>query len=257
VGRVAWITIAPVKGLALVERDSVHVEPFGVRDNRRLYLLDDDGRMLNGKRLGHLVRVVPELDDEAGTLTLRFPDGRVVEGPVELGEAISVNFYGKRDVPGRVVAGPWTEALSEEAGMPLRLVRPDEPGAGVDRGRGAVTLLSTGSLSALAGAGGLDAVDGRRFRMLFGVDGVTAHEEDSWLGRRVRLGEAVVVPRGNVGRCVVTTVNPDSGERDLDTLRILKDYRDTIPTTEPLPFGVYGEVAEPGRVRVGDPVEPD
>ena len=70
-----------------------------------------------------------------------------------------------------------------------------------------------------------------------------------------RLGGAVVVPRGNIGRCAVTTQNPDTGVRDLDTLAALKSYRDTTPTTEPLPFGVWGEVAEPGSVRVGDPIE--
>jgi hypothetical protein len=29
--------------------------------------------------------------------------------------------------------------------------------------------------------------DTRRFRMLFQVDGCDAHEEDAWLGRRVRI----------------------------------------------------------------------
>ena len=68
------------------------------------------------------------------------------------------------------------------------------------------------------------------------------------------VGEAVVVPRGNVGRCAVTSYDPDTCERDLDTLRILRDYRARVLTTEPLPFGVWGEVAEPGRIALGDPV---
>ena len=42
-GSVAWITIAPVKSLALVHRDEVELEPFGVRENRRFYLVDDNG----------------------------------------------------------------------------------------------------------------------------------------------------------------------------------------------------------------------
>jgi hypothetical protein len=64
------------------------------------------------------------------------------------------------------------------------------------------------------------------------------------------------VPQGNVGRCAVTTQNPDSGSPDLDTLKALAAYRRAVATTEPLPFGVYAAVAQPGRVRVGDPVEP-
>ena len=96
---------------------------------------------------------------------------------------------------------------------------------------------------------GVDAVDGRRFRMNFGVDGIEPHAEDGWLGRRVAVGEAVVVPQGNVGRCVVTTQNPDTGRTDLDTLKALAAYRGDVETTEPLPFGVHAAVAEPGRVR--------
>jgi hypothetical protein len=33
-------------------------------------------------------------------------------------------------------------------------------------------------------------------------------------------------------------------------------YRGEIESTEPLPFGVHAAVAEVGRVRLGDPVEP-
>jgi uncharacterized protein YcbX len=53
----------------------------------------------------------------------------------------------------------------------------------------------------------------------------------------------------------VTTQNPDSGAPDLDTLKALARYRGEVETTEPLPFGVYAAVAQPGRVRLGDTVE--
>jgi hypothetical protein len=63
------------------------------------------------------------------------------------------------------------------------------------------------------------------------------------------------VLNGDVGRCVVTTQNPDTGETDFDTLGALARYR-REGVAEPLPFGVYGAVAVPGRVRVGDAVLP-
>ena len=65
-----------------------------------------------------------------------------------------------------------------------------------------------------------------------------------------------MVPQGNVGRCAITTQNPDTGVPDLDTLKALARYRGETPTTEPLPFGIHAAVAVPGRVRVGDPVSP-
>ena len=233
------------------------LERFGIRENRRFYLVDAEGRMVNGKVAGELVRVVPEYDDEAGSLALRLPDDRVVAGAVDVGEAVTTDFFG-RPVEGRLVVGPWSGILSELGDRPLRLVRVERPGDGADRGPGAgVSLVSTASLTALAVAAGVDRVDGRRFRMLLGVDGVGPHEEDTWLGRRVGIGEAVVVPHGNVGRCAVTTQNPETGVPDLDTLRVLGAYRGDVATTERLPFGVWGEVVEPGRVRLGDLVEPE
>jgi uncharacterized protein len=151
------------------------------------------------------------------------------------------------------VVGPWAEAVSELVGQPVRLVEPELPAP--DRGRGgAATLLATTSLNRLARQLGVETIDHRRFRMNFGVEGIGAHEEDGWRGRRVRIGDAVVIPQGHVGRCVITTQNPDTGCTDLDTLNGLASYRSGVESTEPLPLGIHAAVAEPGRVRVGDAV---
>jgi uncharacterized protein YcbX len=256
VGTVAWISIAPVKALALVHPPEVQLEAFGVRENRRFYLVDEEGRLRNGKHLGPLVRVVPDYDEQANTLRLTFPDGSEAVGDVEVGELVTTVFYG-RPVVGRLVVGPWSEALSQLAGTALQLIQAERPGGGVDRGAaGGTSLVSVAALDELARAAGIEgSVDGRRFRMLFGIDGVPAHEEDSWIGRAVQIGGATVVPHGNVGRCAVTTRHPETGIRDLDTLGALERYRGRLPTTEPLPFGVWAQVVEPGRVRLGDPVE--
>jgi uncharacterized protein YcbX len=255
--RVAWITVAPVKGLALLHLESVRLELFGVRENRRFYLIGEDGRLLNGKHLAPLVQIRAEWDEAAGTLALSFPDGNILAGEIELGDAVSTSFYGRREVEGLLVVGPWSDAISSFVGRPLRLVQPRELGAGVDRAGGAVTILSTASLEALREAAGIaEPIDARRFRMLFGVEGVGPHEEDSWLGRLVRFGEAEVEVRGNTGRCLVTSRHPDSGARNLPTLDVLAEYRGDLETTERLAFGVWAAVTEPGVVRLGDPVVP-
>ena len=92
--------------------------------------------------------------------------------------------------------------------------------------------------------------------MTIGIDGVRAWAEDGWLGQAVRIGEATVRPDGNVGRCAVTTHDPDLGRPDIDTLKLLAETRGTMASTEPLPFGVWAAVVTPGQVRVGDPVVP-
>jgi uncharacterized protein YcbX len=256
-GTVARIAIAPVKALALVHPTEVHVSPTGVPADRRYVLLDAQRRLANGKRLGPLVRIRPEVGQDPDTLVLHLPDGQSVGGLVALGEPIDAVFYGAERAA-RVVLGEYAEALSEVAGQPLTLVRMRDDGAGLDRADegGAVSIQSSAGLRSMADAAGLDEpVDGRRFRMTFTVDGVEAHAEDGWLGCAVRIGEAVVRPGGNIGRCAVTTQDPDTGIRSLDTLRLLAETRGDLPASEPLPFGVWAEVLVPGRVRVGDPVE--
>ena len=254
--RVSRISIAAVKGLAIRHVDEVEVGPNGVAENRRLHLVDATGRFVNGKTSMRLTLVAARLDTAASALTLEFPEGGVVAGEIELGEPIETIFFG-RPAAGRLVAGPWNAALSAWSGMDLRLVMSDELGAASDRGPDAgVSIISTASVADLASTGGVDKLDSRRFRMLFEVDGVDAYAEDTWIERDVRIGSAVVRPLGNVGRCVVTTCDPSTGERDFDTLGVLASYRREIETSEPLPMGVVGDVVTTGRVRVGDPVAP-
>jgi uncharacterized protein YcbX len=253
---VSRLSIAPVKGMALVHPEEVSLERFGVASNRRFFVVDDDGRRYGQIRNGTLVRIRPEYDEATGALALRFPDGTVVDGVPPLGDELVTDFYG-RAVRGRVVEGDWSDAISRFAGRPLRLVRSEEPGAGVDRGLGPVTMLSDASLDALAQHAGVDGVDARRFRMLIGIAGCKPHEEDSWLGRRVRVGDAVVRLHAQVARCAITTQSPTSGVPDFDTLREIKAYRGTREEDgRNIDFGVFGEVETPGRARVGDVVEP-
>jgi uncharacterized protein YcbX len=254
--RVSWIAVAPVKSLALAEIEEAELGRDGIRGDRRFFLVDESGRMTNNKRHGVLQQVVPAWDEAANTLTLRFPDGTELSGPAGPGVRRQARFY-RDTLEVEEVPGGFGDALSDLAGAPIRLVAHTRPGGGGDRGiPGATSLLSTGSLARLAHELGVESLDPRRFRMHFGVDGVEAHAEDGWLGRRVRLGEAVVVPRGLVGRCAVTSQDPATGRPNLDTLKALTRYRSNVPSREPLPFGVFAEVVEPGRVALGDTVEP-
>jgi uncharacterized protein len=247
--RVSRLAIAPVKGLGLVHPDVIRLSRSGVRNDRRFYLVDPDGRLVNNKTCGELLQVRPEVSDDAERLVLRFPDRASVGGDVGLGDPVETSFYG-RAVTGRLVEGPWSEALSEHAGRPLRLVRTDDQGAGIDRIH-VVSLISDGSLRALGRRAGVEHVDGRRFRMTVEIDGCAEHEEDGWIGSELDVGDARIRISGPVGRCVVTTRNPDSGVSDLDTLGVLASYR-TLREEKAFGCGVCGDVLVEGTVRVGD-----
>jgi len=76
-GRIAWINVAPVKGMALEQRHAVELEPFGVLDNRRFYVIGESDRLLNGKQLGELQQIAVHWDETDSALRFRFPDGSV------------------------------------------------------------------------------------------------------------------------------------------------------------------------------------
>ena len=258
-GTVARIAIAPVKALALVALDEADVRPTGVHGDRRYALLDAQHRLANGKRLGPLVRIRPEIDDDPETPRPALPGRAGDRRPGRAGRRRSARCSTATSGRPASSRGAYAEALSEAAGQPLTLVRMTEDGSGIDRADegGSVSIQSSAGLRSMAEAAGLDApLDGRRFRMTFTVDGVEAHAEDGWLGRPVRIGEAVVRPGGNIGRCAVTTQDPDTGIRSLDTLKLLAETRGHLPTTEPLPFGVGPRSSCRAASATGDPVEP-
>ncbi len=248
---VTQLSVTPVKGTRVFPVPAIDLAREGADGNRRFYVIDGRGRVVNGKRSGELQQVLASVHD--GSLRLMFPGGAEVEDRISLGDQVQAKLYaGLR--PGRLVRGPFSAALSEHIGRKVEIV---DAGHSIDRGTlGAVSLISRGSLARLADEAGQDTIDARRFRMLIEIDGVAPHEEDGWVGRRVRIGRAEVRFRGNVGRCLVTSRDPDSGEIDLPTLDLLGAYRGETPTTEPLPFGIFGEVITPGPVRLGDPVQP-
>ncbi len=248
--RVRALSVTPVKGMRLLSADSVDLDVSGAAGNREFFVIDNADRMVNAKQLGELQTVVATHVD--GTLRLDFPDGGNVTAPIDTGSMLTASFS-SRPVEGRVLKGPWAEALSEHVGRPVRLV---QASGSVDRGaRGAVSLISSASLARLASVAGVEDVDPRRFRMLVEIDGVDAHEEDGWVGSTALVGSALVRWGGHAGRCLITSRDPDSGVIDLPTLDVLREYRDSADTTEPLPFGIYGSVLERGSVRVGDTVE--
>ncbi|WP_170328748.1 MOSC domain-containing protein [Ruegeria arenilitoris] len=87
-----------------------------------------------------------------------------------------------------------------------------------------------------------------RWRGNIWFDGMPLWEEFEWLGREVKIGEAVFRVRERITRCLATTANPDTGVRDADTLGALETWGHKD-------FGVYAEVLKGGVISVGDKVE--
>lgn len=110
-----------------------------------------------------------------------------------------------------------------------------------------VSINSTTSLKALGHRAGAD-LSPHRFRGNIWIDGLAPWEEANWIGKRLRIGGAVLEVKEQITRCKATMANPETGQRDVDVLGTLNDLGHQE-------FGVYAEVVESGHVAVNATVE--
>jgi uncharacterized protein YcbX len=252
--RLARLNVTVLKSTGLAHPASVVLTAAGIPSNRRFHLVDETGRLFTAGDHGPLVRLRSALDPDLETLSVAFPDGTVITSSANLlGDPHVTDAWG-RPVPGRFVLGPLARAIGSYVGRPLRLVRADVEGDGSDVHR--LSLISLASVRDLGARHGRPDLDPRRFRMDLELDACDAFEEDSWSGLTVRIGDAVVRVLGPVPRCVVTTLDPATGLKDFDTLKRIAGYRPLMQQPRGVPFGMYAEVERPGRIAVGDAVEP-
>jgi uncharacterized protein len=142
---VSRLSFTPVRGLGLSHPESIELTDMGLVQDRRFYLVDEHGRLVDRLLAAQLVQVRAETNDEATWLRMTFPDGSVLEDEVRLDEPVQTEIYGRLAI-GRVVGGPWAAALEPFARRRVLLVRCDVPGgtrirAGETNVRNAVSLV--------------------------------------------------------------------------------------------------------------------
>lgn len=251
--RVSALAIYPVKGGAATALDAGDVDALGLSGDRRYCLARPAGRVFTQRDDPALARLQASLEDAGVTLGL---DGETLRvGPQDFGAAAQVRVW-SRSAVARVAAEAVNAALTRWFATPLELARLERPvlreGAALAFGDAAALLVtSAASLDALNAA--LQApVPMDRFRPNIVVSGAAAFAEDGW--SRLRIGDAVLAPVHACGRCEVTTIDQGLGARLGDEpLRTLSRTR--MRDGEPV-FGVRYSVQRPGRIRVGDRIEP-
>jgi uncharacterized protein len=245
---VSELSIAPVKGMRLQRADEVQLEHHGATGDREFLVIGADGELLPTSRTPALLQVEPAWNRERNVLTLAFPDGDVVQDRPEPGAPAAIRMYDGREIPGWIVPGPLSAALSGYLGRAVHLFKRAPGHIGHDDQP--VTLMSEASLQALAPEFNCTAPDSRRFRMTITVAGTDAWAEHGWRGQKVTIGTASLRVIAPVPRCVVTTHNPESGATDARILHALARLRGKNDIT----FGVWCEILRPGRIHVGDVV---
>jgi len=202
-GHVEALYVHPIKSLDPVGVESARiVTNGGLGWDRQYVLLDGDGEYVNGKREPAVHRIRSRVDLDAGTVTLR-----------RQSEEDSQEFHLDDD---RAAVESW---LGNVVGYPIRLARDDEGGYPDDTDASGPTVISAGTVEAVASW--YDCVEPaemrRRLRPNVVIGGVESFWED-----RLYEEPGTVVPFdvsdvrlhgvNPCGRCVVPTRDPDTGD---------------------------------------------
>lgn len=269
VARIAGLFIYPVKGCAGIALSTARLTARGLAHDRRWMIVDPAGRFRSQRELPQLATIRPQLTGDGLRLTLG--DGPELLVPLaEDGEPVEVRVW--RDlVSARGVAPEIDGALSDWLGRPMRLVRFPEQSIRPCDPRYApasshtgfadgfpLLVTSEGSLAELNDElreAGAATVPMNRFRPNIVLAGIPAGAEDrhATIEFEHGLGLDLVKP---CDRCVVTTIDQESGQRTgAEPLATLKRIRRN-PATGGAWFGQnavprFGDDGSP-RLTVGD-----
>ena len=155
-----------------------------------------------------------------------------------------LGLRGTTDPDGRVrVDGhPWQSA---EAGALVKRAAGDD--AWLEQSDGPERFDVLPLLVATDGAVAAFGRDVRRLRPNILIGGVSGLDEREWPGAQLQIGDLIVRLDSLRGRCPMTTVDPDTLDRDPEVLRdIGRRFGGRL--------ALNADVARPGAIAVGDPV---
>lgn len=231
--RVSELNIYPVKSLRQISLQKSKLGMFGLENDRRWMVVDDQGMMLTQRQISRMCLIQPSLQENGIKLSVEGKPDITINIP-DSGEVKSVTVWDDecRAYDAGVEAANW---LSEFLLRDCRLVYfPDDEFRQVDlqyANQGERTAFSDGFPLLLISQASLDDLNRRlsqpitmnRFRPNLVVSGCDAYAEDQW--RKIRIGNInfrIVKP---CSRCVIPNIDIETGRRGNEPAATLVSYR--------------------------------
>ena len=269
--KINQIWIYPIKSLAGIRLKKTIVKQKGLQYDRRWMLVDSEGRFLTQRE--HPKMALFSVAIASGYLVISTqPQGMdsVVQSiKLDLnanvsGSFLKVNIWDD-DVEAVEVNPDYSAWFSRHLNIECRLVFfPEENRRDADpdyaKNKEQVSLAD-GYPFLIIGQSSLDELNKKlkepisikRFRPNFVFTGGLPHEEDSW--RNFKIGSVSFEGVKPCSRCVLITVNPETGEKGVEPLRELSMYRkknSKVYFGENLLARSYGEVNEGDLIEIID-----
>jgi uncharacterized protein len=270
--RVVGINLYPVKSTRARAVERAEVEPWGLAGDRRWAVVTPDGEPITARQCRALFTVTASTPPDGGLLLSAPGAPDLAVPPPEPAHTVPVDFWNlDHAAAGGDAADEW---LTATLGRPARLVwLADTKARAVPAKVGGrpgdvfhfgdtvpVHLVTLGSLRRLndwvaetaveRGEELPEPLEVGRFRANVVIDGAPAFAEDDW--KRLRVGAVDFRVAGPCGRCVMTTIDPESRESGKEPIRTLARHRKRHGWAW---FGIQLLPETLGEIAVGDPVE--
>ena len=273
--------IYPIKSLGGISVSEAIVNEKGFRYDRRFMLVTPSGGFMTQRTNHHMALIDVAVDrsrpggpDETLHIWHRDQPDNVLTLPLTVlpnasDETIFVSIWDDENLRATVVSPEADRWFSDALNKPCRLVfmpdstrRPVDPAYDRRNNPGHPTAVSfaDGYPYLLIGQASLDDLNQRlpqsigmgRFRPNMVVSGSLPYDEDTW--EQFRIGEVNLYGVKPCGRCVVTTIDPATGQKGCEPLHTLASYRQW---KHKILFGqnVLANAKPGGLLRVGQPVE--
>ena len=261
--KLADIRIYPVKSLAGNHVEQSQVTPLGLIGDRTLMLVDSQGIFISQRKFPRMALIHTQITQDS--LIISAPDvpAMTVKFNEFNDEAIAVEVWGDQCF-GHVASDVVNQWFSDFLDLPLRLVNYDSRQPRISDPQYSQTddivSYADGFPLLVISQASLDDLNTRldtpvtmtSFRPNIVVEGCEAYAEDNW--QRIRVGEVEFDAVKRCSRCVLTTVDPDTGIKRADgqPLRALSQYR---KATGGVMFGMNLIPRTQGTIKLNDSVE--
>jgi uncharacterized protein YcbX len=229
------LTYYPIKACRGFDVSESFVERMGLANDRRMMVVTPEGEFLTQREHPKLALITPTLINDS--LTLSAPNFDSIRIAVQKSGAIfPVNIWSSENVSAVDQGDESARWLSDWLGVPVRLVRFAD---GFRRGLNPAYAINADDRTAFADGypiliiseeslqdlnAKMDApVPMNRFRPNVVVKGCAPFEEDAW--KRIKIGGIEMALVKPCPRCVVTTIDKETLEKNKEPLKTLGKYR--------------------------------
>ncbi len=263
---VSGIYVYPIKSLGGFAVKQADVTDRGFKYDRRWMLVDENNKFLSQRTVREMSLLQTELNGESLIVFNKINPAERIEIPLtpETGEFKNTIVWDD-EVNVSIYKNEINEWFSDQLKTRCKLVyMPDETERKVDKNFAAnneITSLSDGYPFLIVGEESLNLLNSKletplpmnRFRPNLVFTGGEAHDEDTW--KQFKINDIHFKLVKACARCVITTVNQETGLQGAEPLKTLSTYRRT--ENNKVMFGMNLLHKGKGVVCVGEEIKID